>query len=89
MDLSNASSLKGTVQTFWKIKPIKIDNGSNKKSEKKYTMHPERYELDLAQYKKDLWTYFENILFAYGFTNEELVQFIKPTDRLNSGQLDS
>ena len=75
MELVNASSLKGTVQTFWKIKPIKIDNGdSKKKSEKKYTMHPERYELDLSQYKKDLWTCFENILIAYGFTNEELTQ---------------
>ena len=53
MELVNASSLKGTVQTFWKIKPIKIDNGdSKKKSEKKYTMHPERYELDLTRYKK-------------------------------------
>ena len=75
VELVNAGSLKGTVQPFWKIKPIKIDNGgSKKKSEKKYTVHPERYELDLARYKKDLWTCFENILTAYGFTNEELAQ---------------
>jgi hypothetical protein len=70
-------TVKGTVLTFWKIKPIKIDNdGNNKKSEKKYTMFPERYELDLARYKKDLWTCFENILIAYGLTNEELTELV-------------
>jgi hypothetical protein len=53
----------------------KINNGGGKKkNEKKYTMYPERYELDLSQYKKDLWTCFKNILIAYGFTNEELTQ---------------
>ena len=37
-------------------------------------MHPEKYELDISQYKKDYGTCFENILIAYGFTNEELTQ---------------
>jgi hypothetical protein len=31
VELVNTSSLKGTVQTFWKIKPIKVDNGGRKK----------------------------------------------------------
>jgi DNA polymerase I len=57
----------GSIQPHWKI----IPDGDG---DKNVTIYPERYALDLHQYKEDLWTCFEPILEAYGFTRDELIR---------------
>jgi DNA polymerase I len=64
MELDNPS---GSIQPYWKI----VHDG---KGSKNVTIHPDRYTLDLYQFKKDLWTCFEPILEAYGFKEDELIK---------------
>ncbi len=57
----------GSIQPYWKTIPE--GNG-----ERNVTIHPECHALDLHQYKEDLWTCFEPILEAYGYTEDELIR---------------
>jgi hypothetical protein len=55
------------VYYYHKIQPILVNS-----HEKKYTIYPEKYPLDLEKYKEELFNAIDSILEALGFDVEAL-----------------
>jgi len=61
-ELAQSKSQEG-VYRFWKVKA---------EGRRSVTIHPERYQLNMMQYRKELFTCVEPILQAYGIEENEL-----------------
>ena len=60
--IAQSKSQEG-VYRFWKVKA---------EGRRSVTIHPERYQLNMMQYRKELFTCVEPILQAYGIEENEL-----------------
>jgi DNA polymerase elongation subunit (family B) len=69
IDLAQSQSQSGNVYEYWKI----IERVEMKTIEK-VTIHPEKYELNISRYRKELFKCVEPILQAYGIPEIELDQ---------------
>jgi hypothetical protein len=66
VELAQSKSQANNVYRYWKIQ--------GKGKGKSVTIHPEKYELDIAKYKTELFTCIKPILAAYGIKDLEKLQ---------------
>ena len=67
IQLANSKSEAGRVYRYWKIK------AKNRKA----TIHPEKYELDMQKYREGLFNCIKPVLEVYGTSSEEISQLYK------------
>ena len=58
VELAQSKSQAKHVYRYWKIRGVK--------GKSDVTIHPEKYQLDIAKYKAELFTCIKPILVAYG-----------------------
>jgi len=63
VELAQVRSQAKHVYKYWKIREVKG---------KSITTHPERYQLDIAKYREELFTCIKPILAAYGVSLKDL-----------------